>query len=108
VLAFIEKNKLHISWLGDSQVVLVKNGRSIEVMNPHKPEREVRNVSCIGWIRCCREWTIKTVLNPHKSEREVRYVSCIRWIRCYREWTVKTVLNPHKLEREVRNVSCIR
>jgi hypothetical protein len=26
--------------------------------------------------------SIKTVLNPRKLEREVRYVSCIRWIRC--------------------------
>ncbi|CAC5410370.1 PPM1E [Mytilus coruscus] len=40
VLAFIDKNKLHISWVGDSQAVLVKNGRPVTVMNPHKPERE--------------------------------------------------------------------
>ncbi|XP_052075281.1 protein phosphatase 1F-like isoform X1 [Mytilus californianus] len=39
VLAFIDKNKLHISWVGDSQAVLVKNGRPVTVMNPHKPER---------------------------------------------------------------------
>ncbi|XP_076108667.1 uncharacterized protein LOC143076712 isoform X1 [Mytilus galloprovincialis] len=44
VLAFIDESKLHISWVGDSQAVLVKNGRPVTVMNPHKPEREDERV----------------------------------------------------------------
>jgi serine/threonine protein phosphatase PrpC len=35
-----EKSKLYIAWLGDSQAVLVKNGKPLDIMIPHKPERE--------------------------------------------------------------------
>ncbi|CAG2163449.1 unnamed protein product [Oppiella nova] len=35
-----DQKKLWIAWLGDSQAVVVKNGRPIDVMTPHKPELE--------------------------------------------------------------------
>lgn len=31
-----------MSWLGDSQAVLVRKGEALIVMDPHKPEREVK------------------------------------------------------------------
>lgn len=40
VSALIVGNKLHIAWLGDSQVMLVQQGKAITLMEPHKPERE--------------------------------------------------------------------
>ncbi len=30
-----------MAWLGDSQVVLCKAGQAYQLMNPHKPDREV-------------------------------------------------------------------
>lgn len=33
---------LHVAWLGDSQVMLVRRGQAVELMKPHKPDREVR------------------------------------------------------------------
>ncbi|NWR55819.1 PPM1F phosphatase, partial [Bucorvus abyssinicus] len=40
VSALIVGNKLHIAWLGDSQVMLVRRGKAVTLMEPHKPERE--------------------------------------------------------------------
>ena len=37
----IQDNSLYIAWVGDSQVVLAKNGEAVKIMEPHKPEREV-------------------------------------------------------------------
>ena len=42
VAAFISGDSLYIAWLGDSQVILCKGGQLVTLMNPHKPEREVR------------------------------------------------------------------
>ena len=33
--------KLTVAWCGDSQVMLVRNGAVVELMDPHKPERKV-------------------------------------------------------------------
>lgn len=46
--ALLRDNKLYISWLGDSQMLLVRAGRPVQIMVPHKPEREVR--VCAGPI----------------------------------------------------------
>lgn len=32
---------LHVAWLGDSQAMLFRRGKGIELVNPHKPDREV-------------------------------------------------------------------
>jgi len=32
---------LYVAWLGDSQALLVRNGRAVHVVNPHKPDRQV-------------------------------------------------------------------
>ncbi|OCT92286.1 protein phosphatase 1E [Xenopus laevis] len=40
VVTFIRGNMLHIAWLGDSQVMLVRGGQAVELMKPHKPDRE--------------------------------------------------------------------
>eukprot|EP00121_Abeoforma_whisleri_P003606 Awhi_evm1s3241 len=38
---FIRGKDVYISWLGDSQAMISRNGVSIEgICNPHKPERE--------------------------------------------------------------------
>ncbi|XP_022103749.1 protein phosphatase 1F-like [Acanthaster planci] len=39
VAVIIESDTLHISWLGDSQVYLMREGQPVTLMEPHKPER---------------------------------------------------------------------
>lgn len=41
---------LHVAWLGDSQVMLVRRGQAVELMKPHKPDREVRT-ACLRYTR---------------------------------------------------------
>lgn len=48
VVTFIRGNMLHVAWLGDSQVMLVRRGQAVELMKPHKPDREVRRASPQG------------------------------------------------------------
>ena len=41
VCAFIREQQLTIGWAGDSQAVLVRKGKAVPVMFPHKPDRPV-------------------------------------------------------------------
>ena len=41
VVAFIRGEEIYIGWLGDSQAVLVREGKALRLVEPHKPEREV-------------------------------------------------------------------
>ncbi|XP_064208419.1 protein phosphatase 1E [Anguilla rostrata] len=40
VVTFLRGTTLHVAWLGDSQVMLVRRGQAVELMKPHKPDRE--------------------------------------------------------------------
>ncbi|XP_077596397.1 protein phosphatase 1E [Stigmatopora nigra] len=40
VVTFLRGRTLHVAWLGDSQVILVRRGEGVELMKPHKPDRE--------------------------------------------------------------------
>ncbi|XP_010869207.2 protein phosphatase 1E [Esox lucius] len=40
VVTFLRGRTLYVAWLGDSQVMLVKKGQAVELMKPHKPDRE--------------------------------------------------------------------
>ncbi|KAM9332191.1 protein phosphatase 1E [Pholidichthys leucotaenia] len=40
VVTFVQGQTLHVAWLGDSQVILVRKGQVVELMKPHKPDRE--------------------------------------------------------------------
>lgn len=41
VAVLLAADWLTVSWLGDSQAMLVKKGEPVILMDPHKPEREV-------------------------------------------------------------------
>ncbi|TTS33145.1 Protein phosphatase 1E [Bagarius yarrelli] len=41
VVTFLRGQTLYVAWLGDSQVMLVKKGQAVELMKPHKPDREL-------------------------------------------------------------------
>lgn len=42
MFAILHDNKLLVSWVGDSQVMMVRNGEPVCLMEPHKPERQVK------------------------------------------------------------------
>jgi len=42
VTAVIRGKMLYVAWLGDSRAVLYHNNKINDLVNPHKPEREVR------------------------------------------------------------------
>ncbi|XP_053135444.1 protein phosphatase 1F [Hemicordylus capensis] len=60
VTALMVGNKLHIAWLGDSQVMLVQRGKAVTLMEPHKPEREDEKQriealgGCVTYMDCWR------------------------------------------------------
>ncbi|KAM9371722.1 protein phosphatase 1F isoform 2-T2 [Phaethornis superciliosus] len=60
VSALIVGSKLHIAWLGDSQVMLVQQGKAVTLMEPHKPEREDERTriealgGCVTYMDCWR------------------------------------------------------
>ncbi|XP_076126038.1 protein phosphatase 1F [Alosa pseudoharengus] len=53
-------DSLHVSWLGDSQAMLVRQGEPVTLMDPHKPEREDEKQrieslgGCIAFMGCWR------------------------------------------------------
>lgn len=48
VCALITGTTLHVAWLGDSQVILVQQGQVVKLMEPHKPERQVKGSLCLS------------------------------------------------------------
>lgn len=60
VTALIQGQRLLVAWLGDSQALLVRNGREEEVMEPYKPEREDERErieglgGCVTFMGCWR------------------------------------------------------
>ncbi|KPP75303.1 protein phosphatase 1E-like [Scleropages formosus] len=40
VVTYLKGSTLYVAWLGDSQAMLVRKGQPVELMKPHKPDRE--------------------------------------------------------------------
>ena len=49
--ALIRGDRLILSWLGDSQAVLVKVGKAVTDMEPHKPDRQVTLLFYIDLVK---------------------------------------------------------
>ncbi|XP_062896985.1 protein phosphatase 1F [Mobula hypostoma] len=60
VTALIAGNTLHVAWLGDSQVMMVRQGQVVTLMDPHKPEKEDEKQrieelgGCVIFLGCWR------------------------------------------------------
>ncbi|KAG1957971.1 putative protein phosphatase 2C [Pimephales promelas] len=60
VAVLLTSNHLTVSWLGDSQAMLVRQGEPVTLMDPHKPEREDEKKriedlgGCIAFMGCWR------------------------------------------------------
>lgn len=56
VCALIAGSTLHVAWLGDSQVLLVQQGQAVKLMEPHRPERQVRPRPPEGGCPASLQW----------------------------------------------------
>lgn len=60
VAVLLTSDHLTVSWLGDSQAMLVRQGEPVTLMDPHKPEREDEKKriedlgGCIAFMGCWR------------------------------------------------------
>lgn len=60
VAVLIHGQELTVSWLGDSQVILVRSGQTVTLMDPHKPDREDEKQriedlgGCVTFMGCWR------------------------------------------------------
>ncbi|CAK6984097.1 protein phosphatase 1F [Scomber scombrus] len=60
VAVLIQGQELTVAWLGDSQVILVREGQAVTLMDPHKPDREDEKQriedlgGCITFMGCWR------------------------------------------------------
>ncbi|XP_034076358.1 protein phosphatase 1E [Gymnodraco acuticeps] len=56
VVTFLRGRTMYVAWLGDSQVMLVRKGEAVELMKPHKPDREDEKLriealgGCVIWF----------------------------------------------------------
>ncbi|XP_034548564.1 protein phosphatase 1F [Notolabrus celidotus] len=60
VAVLIQGQELTVAWLGDSQVILVREGQTVTLMDPHKPDREDEKQriedlgGCVTFMGCWR------------------------------------------------------
>ncbi|XP_023932955.1 protein phosphatase 1F isoform X1 [Lingula anatina] len=70
VSVLMRGNKLHTAWLGDSQALLVRDGTPIQLMKPHKPEREDERKrieglgGCVIWFGA---WRVNGALSVSRA-----------------------------------------
>ncbi|XP_054154987.1 serine-rich adhesin for platelets-like [Oppia nitens] len=60
-----DRRKLYVTWLGDSQALLVKDGRPIDIMVPHKPEHDIerkRIEELGGFVAYVDTWRVNGTL----------------------------------------------
>ncbi|XP_071499786.1 protein phosphatase 1F-like [Diadema antillarum] len=60
VAVVVEPDTVHLAWLGDSQAVLMRDGKAVTIMDPHKPDREDEKKrieelgGCVVWFGAWR------------------------------------------------------
>uniref|UniRef100_A0A8C4NH57 Protein phosphatase 1E n=1 Tax=Eptatretus burgeri TaxID=7764 RepID=A0A8C4NH57_EPTBU len=70
VVTLMRGKTLHVAWLGDSQVTLVRCGNAVELMMPHKPDREDEKKriealgGCVIWFGA---WRVNGTLSVSRA-----------------------------------------
>uniref|UniRef100_A0A8C6S6K9 Protein phosphatase 1E n=1 Tax=Neogobius melanostomus TaxID=47308 RepID=A0A8C6S6K9_9GOBI len=78
VVTFLRGRTLHVAWLGDSQVILVRRGQVVELMKPHKPDREDEKKriealgGCVIWFGT---WRVNGSLSVSRAIGNAAHVS---------------------------------
>ncbi|XP_078451611.1 protein phosphatase 1E-like [Lampetra planeri] len=76
VVALVRGDMLHVAWLGDSQALLVRDGCPVEIMTPHKPEREDEKKriealgGCVVWFGA---WRVNGTLSVSRAIGDADY-----------------------------------
>ncbi|XP_043924671.1 protein phosphatase 1F isoform X2 [Protopterus annectens] len=74
VTALISGNTLHVAWLGDSQVMMVRHGKDVTLMEAHRPEREDEKLriealgGCVSYMGC---WRVNGTLGVSRAIGDV-------------------------------------
>lgn len=80
VMVLIQGINLTVGWLGDSQVVLCKDGQAIQLMEPHKPERDderQRIESMGGCVMFCGGWRVNGSLGVSRAVGDIDQKPCV-------------------------------
>lgn len=70
VIALLQNDMLHVAWLGDSQLVIVRNDSAISVTKPHKPDdpEEKQRIEsqggCVVWLGT---WRVNGMLSLSRA-----------------------------------------
>jgi len=70
VVIMITSTHLHVGWVGDSQAILARNQTHIDIMTPHKPEREDEKKriedlgGCVVWFGA---WRVNGTLSVSRA-----------------------------------------
>ncbi|XP_039270981.2 protein phosphatase 1F-like [Styela clava] len=76
VIAVIRENNLYVAWIGDSQAVLVRDGNPVQLMEPHKPDREDEKHrieelgGCVIWFGA---WRVNGTLSVSRAIGDADY-----------------------------------
>ena len=74
VCSLIRGNTFYSAWLGDSQAILVRRGRPVRIVDPHKPNRPVWTIFFDRFL------SVSLIQYPKYSGREGAYREP-RWFR---------------------------
>ncbi|KAL5255588.1 hypothetical protein ACHWQZ_G010977 [Mnemiopsis leidyi] len=70
VVIMITSTHLHVGWVGDSQAILARNSTHIDIMTPHKPDREDEKKriedlgGCVVWFGA---WRVNGTLSVSRA-----------------------------------------
>eukprot|EP00055_Hartaetosiga_balthica_P002355 m.3681 g.3681 ORF g.3681 m.3681 type:complete len:392 (+) comp2109_c0_seq1:72-1247(+) len=70
VVVLMKGRKMYVAWCGDSQTFLCRDGAAVELMNPHKPEREdekKRIEDSGGIVVWYGAWRVNAVLSVSRA-----------------------------------------
>ncbi len=51
VMALLREDMIHVAWVGDSQAMLFRKGEGIQLVDPHKPDREVASSTVMCYLQ---------------------------------------------------------
>uniref|UniRef100_A0A672RDA8 Protein phosphatase 1F-like n=1 Tax=Sinocyclocheilus grahami TaxID=75366 RepID=A0A672RDA8_SINGR len=114
VAALLTSDRLTVSWLGDSQAMLVRQGEPVTLMEPHKPEREDEKKriedlgGCIAFIGCWRvngTYAVSRAIGEQsrKPNQKTRLLSSYKYVFKRKPRSTLTYLNI-AWERQIRSV----
>ncbi|KAF4517133.1 hypothetical protein B566_EDAN006432 [Ephemera danica] len=85
--ALLRGRMLHVAWVGDSQAVLVRNGRAEMLVDPHKPKRpdeERRIVELGGLVLFHGMWRVNGQLAVSRAIGKLYLCPLFKYLFCHK------------------------